>query len=292
MNWSPRREKFRAILSGSRCIHPGSVFDPLSARIAEELGFEAGILAGSMASLAVLGAPDLAVLTLSEFADLAHRIDRAAKLPVMVDADHGYGNALNVMRTVQELETAGVAALSIEDTLLPEPFGGTGKAQFISIEEGAGKMRAALVAWQDPALAIFGRTGAMAVDTADAVKRIKAYADSGVDAIFLVGVTTRAQLETAASAVKIPLVLGGAAHGLVTPDELAKMGFRIQLQSYAPLIAAIRAVYDTLKALKDGTPPDKIPNLASGEMMKRLTRDADYRRWTKEFLGGVSGERG
>ena len=91
------------------CIHPGSVFDPISARIAEELGFEVGMFAGSIASFTVLGAPDLIVLTLTEFAEQAYRINRAGKLPLLVDADHGYGNALNVMRTVQELETAGVA---------------------------------------------------------------------------------------------------------------------------------------------------------------------------------------
>src|SRR5215216_4647570 len=98
-DWTPRRERLRAVLDGNRCVHPGSVSDPLSARIAEQLGFECGIFAGSVASLVVLGAPDLIVLTLTEFADQAHRICRAGELPLLVDADHGYGNALNVMRT-------------------------------------------------------------------------------------------------------------------------------------------------------------------------------------------------
>ena len=106
MHWTDRRQRFRAVLAGDQCIHPGSVFDPISARIAEELGFEVGMFAGSIASFTVLGAPDLIVLTLSEFAEQAYRINRAGKLPLLVDADHGYGNALNVMRTVQELETA------------------------------------------------------------------------------------------------------------------------------------------------------------------------------------------
>src|SRR5687767_14616787 len=123
MHWTPRREAFRAVLAGDRCVHPASVFDPTSARIAEDLGFELGMFAGSIASLTVLGAPDLIVLTLSEFAQQALRINRAGNLPLLVDADHGYGNALNVKRTVEELETAGVAALTIEDTLLPTAFG-------------------------------------------------------------------------------------------------------------------------------------------------------------------------
>ena len=138
--WTERRERFRSIISGSRCVHPGSVHDPISARIAVDLGFEVGMFAGSVASLAVLGAPDLIVLTLTEFADQAYRIGRAADLPLMVDADHGYGNALNVMRTVEELETAGVAGLSIEDTLLPRGYGPSGTPQLLSVEEGVGKM--------------------------------------------------------------------------------------------------------------------------------------------------------
>ena len=104
MRWTARRERFRALLSGDACFHPGSVYDAISARIAEDLGFETGMFAGSIASMTVLGAPDIVVLTLSEFADQAHRICRAGELPLIVDADHGYGNALNVMRTVEALE--------------------------------------------------------------------------------------------------------------------------------------------------------------------------------------------
>src|SRR6202045_3181788 len=133
MNWTDRRNRFRAVLNGSRCVHPGSVYDAISARIAEDIGFELGMFAGSVASMAVLGAPDLIVLTLSEFADQAYRIGRAAELPLLVDADHGYGNALNVMRTVEELEMAGVAALSIEDTDLPRGYGPSDKAALLSL---------------------------------------------------------------------------------------------------------------------------------------------------------------
>src|SRR5277367_3613614 len=114
MHWTDRRERYRVVIGGNECIHPGSVFDAISARIAEELGFEIGMFAGSIASFTVLGAPDLIVLTLTEFAEQAYRINRAGKLPLMVDADHGYGNALNAKRTVEELETAGVGGLSLE----------------------------------------------------------------------------------------------------------------------------------------------------------------------------------
>jgi len=157
MRWTERRQRFRVLLAGERCIHPGSVFDPISMRIAEDLGFEAAMFAGSTASLAVLGAPDLIVLTLTEFAEQAYRICRAGNLPLLVDADHGYGNALNVMRTVEELETAGVAALSIEDTELPQPFGAVGETRLIPVAEGVGKMRAAIEGRRDPNVVIAGR---------------------------------------------------------------------------------------------------------------------------------------
>src|SRR5260370_11653793 len=104
MDWTERRRRFRAILAGPRCVRPASVFDAVSARIAEDLGFEAGMFAGSVASLAVLGAPDLIVVTLTEFAGQAYRICRAGNLALLVDADHGYGTPLNLIPPVQELE--------------------------------------------------------------------------------------------------------------------------------------------------------------------------------------------
>ena len=165
MRFDKRRKKFRSILNGDRCVYPGSVFDPISARIAEDIGFEIGMFAGSIASFTVLGAPDVIVLTLSEFAQQAQRINRASELPLMVDADHGYGNALNVKRTVEELEMAGVSGMSIEDTELPQPFGSVGSTQLLSISEGVGKMKAALDGRQDPNLVIAGRTSAPPAST-------------------------------------------------------------------------------------------------------------------------------
>ena len=158
--WSGRRERFRNVINGSQCVHPASVHDPIGGRIAQDLGFEVGMFAGSTASLTVLGSPDLITLTLTEFAQQAHRIMRAADLSLMCDADHGYGNALSVMRTVEELETAGVSGLSIEDTDLPQPFGIGEKQRMLSIEEGVGKMKAALAGRRDPDLVIAGRTSA------------------------------------------------------------------------------------------------------------------------------------
>jgi carboxyvinyl-carboxyphosphonate phosphorylmutase len=287
MNWTSRRERFRALLAGPRCVHPGSVFDPISARIAEDLGFEVGMFAGSVASLAVLGAPDLIVLTLTEFAEQAYRICRAGNLPLLVDADHGYGNALNAKRTVEELETAGVSALTIEDTVLPRPFGAASTPRLISTEEAVGKLRAAFAGRQDPNLVIVGRTGAVAVNgVEDAIARCRAYEAAGVDALFVLGIKTRAQLEPVAAAVKVPLILGGAGPEVMDLDYLARQGVRICLQGHQPFLAAVNAVQETLRALRAGTPPGKLAGLPSDELMKRVTREADYARWTKDFLGG------
>jgi len=286
MHWTERRERFRTLLAGDRCVYPGSVFDPISARIAEDLGFEVGMFAGSVASMTVLGAPDIIILTLSEFADQAYRICRAGNLALLVDADHGYGNAMNVKRTVEELETAGVAALSIEDTELPQPYGTVGSSRMVSIEEGVGKMRAALEGRQDPNLVIAGRTSAVAINGIDdAVARAKAYEAAGVDALFFVGVKTKAELEALRSAVDLPFILGGRGPELSDKDYLGKQGVRVCLQGHQPFMAAVQAVHDTLKALRDGTDPGDLKGVASGDLMKAVTRDADYDRWMKNFLG-------
>jgi carboxyvinyl-carboxyphosphonate phosphorylmutase len=285
MDWSDRRARFRATLSGTRCIYPGSVYDPISARIAEELGFAAGMFAGSVASLAVLGAPDIVVLTLTEFADQAHRINRAGKLPLIVDADHGYGNALNVMRTVEELETAGVAALTIEDTALPSGFG-TRDAALVSIAEGVGKMKAAVAARQDPRLVVIGRTAALGISGLDdTIARLKAYEATGVDMLFMTGMKTRAELDAIAGVVKLPLALGGAAADLQDLDYLSARNVRVCLQGHAPFMAAVQAVHATLKALREGTKPGDLTGIASSDLMARVTRQADYSKWAKDYLG-------
>lgn len=282
-----RRQRFRAVLAGPACIHPGSVFDPMSARIAEDLGFEVGMYAGSTASLTVLGAPDLIVLTLSEFAEQARRICRAVRtLPVLVDADHGYGNALNAMRTVEELETAGVAAMTLEDTVLPRPHG-DGRVTLISLEEGLGKVRAALAARDDPSFVVVARSGVVSVNgVEDAVARTKAYTASGADALFYTGIKTRAELDAVAAVATLPIILGGIeGTELKDRDYLAARGVRIALQGHQPIMAAQLAVYNTLKALREGVQPADLPGLP-GALMGRITRDADYKRRTQDFLGG------
>ena len=285
MTFRKRRDALRLILTGSRCVRPGSVYDAISIRIAEDLGFEVGMFGGSVASLAVLGDPDVTLMTLTELAEQMRRMSRAASLPVLVDADHGYGNALNVRRTVQELETSGAAGLTIEDTLLPQAFGQTG-TQLIPLEEGVGKMKAAVDARDDPALVIMARTGAVSISGLDdAITRAVAYEGTGVDALFLTGVKTRAELEAISAATKLPIVLGGLPEEMIDLDYLANRRVRIALQGHAPFAAATLAVYETLKALRGGTPLKDLKGVAPSELMDRLTRDADMKARGGEFLG-------
>lgn len=280
-----RREKFREHFASGRCLIPASVFDPFSIRLAEDIGFEIGMVGGSSASLAVLGAPDLIVLTLTEFADQCRRMSRASSLPFCVDADHGYGNALNVRRTVEELEAAGVAAMSIEDTVLPLYHGQQG-TELLSLEEGVGKMKAALDARQDASTVIVGRTSAAGVTGLDdAIRRGHAYAAAGVDALFFLGLKTPGDFERLGAEFDLPIVTGGALK-IMDAEQLARCGVRMCLTGHPVLPAAIRAMHEALVAMREGRAPDRP---GDAEMMKRATRAEDYDNWIADYLGGARG---
>ena len=287
MHASEQRERFRRVLAGGVCIRPASVFDPISARIADVLGFEVGMLAGSVASATVLGAPDLVGLTLTEFAQQIRRITRASDLSLMVDADHGYGNALNVMRTVEELEAAGVSALTLEDTVLPTPFRQQPGQEMLPVDAMVGNLKAALAARNDPSLVIIGRTSAVThAGAAAAAERVRAYTQVGVDAIFLAGVTSREEMETVRQATALPLLLGSTPPAINDLDYLGSVGVRVALAGHLPFQVAVKAVYDTLKHLKEGGSPAALDEkAASQELMALVTRRQDYVRWQQEYLG-------
>lgn len=274
------RAAFQALLAGPGCVHPASVYDAATARIAADLGYECAILGGSVASAAVLAAPDLMVMTLSELAGLVRRITRAAPLPLLVDADHGFGNALSAARTVEELEAAGAAALTLEDTLLPQPFGESA-TRLVSLEEGLGKIRAGLAVRRDPMLSVIARTGALSVTgLEDALARARAYAAAGADGLFLTGVQSLEQLAALRAAVDLPLLVGGSREGLGDAAALAGLGVRVMLQGHHSFPAALRAVEETLRALRQGgAPPASDPAL-----LRRALRTEDYEAAGRAFL--------
>jgi carboxyvinyl-carboxyphosphonate phosphorylmutase len=186
---------------------------------------------------------------------------------------------------VQELETAGAAGLTIEDTLLPAAFGEP-KAQLISLEEGVGKMKAALGGRSDPSLVIMGRTGAASITSIeDAIRRARAYEAAGVDALFFTGIKLRAELEAIAAATHLPIVLGGAPDELNAVDYLAGQRVRIALQGHAPIAAATQAVYETQKALREGALPKNLEGLASSDLTSRVMREAEVRARSADVLG-------
>lgn len=275
------RNEFRALLDRQACFSTASVFDPLSARIAADLGFEVGILGGSVASLQVLGAPDIALITLSEFAEQATRIGRVARLPIIADADHGYGNALNVMRTVVELERAGVAALTLEDTLLPAQFGRK-TSDLISLEEAVGKVRAAQEARGDSALAIIARTHAGVQPLTDVVQRTRAYHEAGADAICLVGVKHFEQLAAICDGLNSPVMLVTYGNETLRDDpRLAELGVRIIVDGHSAYFAAVQATYESLRSQR-GSSVSKARH--ASQLVADYTMPADYKVWAKEYL--------
>jgi carboxyvinyl-carboxyphosphonate phosphorylmutase len=274
------RAQFRALLDSNACYHTASVFDPMSARIAADLGFEVGILGGSVASLQVLAAPDFALITLSEFVEQASRIGRVARLPVIADADHGYGNALNVMRTVVELERAGIAALTIEDTLLPAQFGRK-STDLIGVDEGVGKIRAALEARVDPDLAIIARTNAGVLEVDEVIRRTQAYQQAGADGICMVGIRDFEHLEHIAENLSVPLMLVSYGNPSLRDDaRLASLGVRIVVDGHAAYFAAIKATYDCLREQRGIAASD----LNATELTHKYTQPEDYIVWAREYM--------
>ena len=281
-----QRKRFRAILNGSECLSPASVYDALSARVAESVGYKLGILAGSVSSNTTLAAPDLILLTLTDFADQVRRMMRVSDLSLLVDADHGYGNALNVMRTVQELEHAGVSAMSIEDTSLPIRYGQPeGQDELISTGEMVGKLKAAVAARRDPSTVIAGRTASLKVeDTARTVERVKAYAACGVDCIFVIGVESVDQVKAIHDAARLPVIVGSAPAS-IKREDFAKAGARVLLQGHQPVAAAVkalRAVYEHLH--NGGAAADLKDRIASNKEMDALVFGEDYKKYMRDFM--------
>lgn len=281
--YSEQRQFIRSVLAGDRCLSPATVYDALSARVAESVGYRLGILAGSVCAGTVLAAPDVVLQTLTEFADQVRRVMRYSKLALIVDADTGYGNALNVMRTVEELEHAGVALLTIEDLIMPQRFDSASEFELVSTEEMCGKLRAALAARRDPALVIAARTaGLKGEDTARTVARAQAYAATGVDALFITGLKKLSDFEAVRAAVKLPIIVGTAPD--IKREDLAARGVRVLLQSHPPVRAVAKALREVYTHLYEGGAPAELkPKLATPQEMEELTRSAQYAEWTSQY---------
>jgi carboxyvinyl-carboxyphosphonate phosphorylmutase len=276
-----KRQRLRAILAGNVCVSPVTVYDALSARVADTVGHQVGVLSGSVSGNTLLGVPDLMLQTLTEFADQVRRITRVSDLSLVLDCDNGYGNALNVMRCVQELEHAGTSALMVEDVVMPQRFGANA-LELVSTEEMVGKLRAAVAARQDPSLILLARTAALKVeDPKRTAARARAYAATGVDGIFLTGVMKLDDFDAIREAVSLPIVLGTTPQ--VRKEDLAARGVRLVLQGHQPVAAVVKTLLEVYGHLHEGGAPADL-KVASAEQMASVMRHAQYEGWARDFL--------
>ena len=250
----------RTLLSGTETIQAPGAYDCLSARLVEAAGFPIVYMTGFGTSAAYLGRPDIGLLGTSEMVDNAVRIVDAVAIPVIADADTGYGNAINVIRTVQSYERAGVAAIHIEDQVAPKKCGHLEGKQLIPATEMAQKIRAAIDARNSSDFAIIARTDARAVEGLDrALERAHLYVDAGADVLFVEAPENEGEIERIAHELRgTPLLFNWAEGGKTPPipfGRLRELGFRIVIFPISTLLTAAHAMTKALEAIRQhGTP--------------------------------------
>jgi 2,3-dimethylmalate lyase len=252
--------RLRALLdSGEIIVAPGA-FDPLAARLVEEAGFPAVYMTGFGTSAALIGRPDVGLLTMTEMAGNAGRIADCVDIPVIADADTGYGNPLNVIRTVGAYEAAGVAGIHIEDQVAPKKCGHMEGKQVIPAAEMAQKVRAAVEARTQPEFVIIARTDARAVEGLDAaIERARLYREAGADVLFVEAVLNEDEAAAVADAFPgVPLLFNWAEGGKTPPiglGRLTELGYRIVIFPISTLLAATAAMRQVLREIAQaGTP--------------------------------------
>ncbi len=264
------RSRLRELLAAPQPLVAPGAYDGLSARLVEQAGFDAVYMTGFGTTASLIGRPDVGLLGGAEMVDNARRITAAVDVPVIADADTGYGNALNVVRTVQLYEQAGVAGIQLEDQVMPKKCGHMSGKALIGADEMVGKVRAAVAARRDPDLVVIARTDAVAVSGVDdALGRARAYAEAGADLLFVEAPTSEADVERVASELAgvAPLVFNWAEGGRTPPlslDRLAELGFALVIYPIGTLLAATAGIRSLLATLeRDGVPSlDGLPSFA------------------------------
>ena len=282
-------QRLKELLARRAAVTVPGAANALFARVIEELGFEAVYVTGGGIANMLLGAPDVGLTTMTEVRDTAAAIADAVSVPIIVDADTGYGNAVNVVRTVRALERAGAAGIQIEDQVFPKKCGHFAGKDVIAREEMVQKIKAAVDTRHDQSLQIIARTDAYAVEGLErALERAQAYVAAGADATFVEAPTTLEELARIPKALDVPQV-ANIVFGGKTPDpgreKLAELGFSIVLYANAALQAALKASYDVLSVLKsEGSLRSVADRLASFEERQRTVakdewdaREARYR---------------
>jgi 2-methylisocitrate lyase-like PEP mutase family enzyme len=260
------RSLWELLQAGEMVLAPGC-YDALGARLVEEAGFPAAYMTGFGSAAARLGRPDVGLMALPEMVDNARRIAQAVEIPVIADADTGYGNPINVIRTVRDYESAGVAAIHIEDQVMPKKCGHLDAKQVIGAGEMAAKVSAAVAARRSPEFLIIARTDARAVEGLDAaLARARLYREAGADALFVEAPQSESEIETVArSLADVPLLFNYAEGGktpAVTHQFLRELGFKLVIFPLSMLLAATVAMRSVLARIRtDGSPIDVLSSL-------------------------------
>ena len=256
----------RRLEAGEMVLAPGC-YDALGARLVEEAGFSAAYMTGFGSSASQLGRPDVGLMTLHEMVDNARRIAQAVDIPVIADADTGYGNPINVIRTVHEYEAAGVSAIHLEDQVTPKKCGHMEGKQVVPAAEMAAKVAAAVAARRSPEFLIIARTDARAVEGLEAaLQRARIYREAGADVLFVEAPRSTEEIETVARTFPdVPLLFNYAEGGktpAVTHAFLLELGFRLVIFPLTILLAATGAIRSALARIRaDGTPIELVPSM-------------------------------
>lgn len=247
----------RHLLSGPGAVIAPGIYDALTALLVEQAGFQCAYVSGASVSMTRLGRPDIGLTTLSDVADTVARIRERVSLPLIVDADTGFGNALNVQRTVRVLESMGASAIQLEDQTSPKRCGHLSGKALVPVSEMIGKLKAAQDARQDPDIVIVARTDALATDGIEAaLERGAAYVDAGADVLFIESPHSVEQLERIGQELgdRVPLLANmveGGKTPLLPADELGRMGFRLVIFPGAMVRVITRAGTEYLRILKE-----------------------------------------
>ena len=280
--------RFRRMLGEPGIIVAPGAYDCLTATIIQQAGFPAVYMTGAGTSVARLGYPDLALATMTEMLANAADIAGAVEVPVIADADTGYGGILNVQRTVRQYERTGVAAIHIEDQEFPKRCGHLDNKRVIPAEDMVQKIRAAVDARTDPDFTIIVRTDALAVTGwDDTLRRCEDYVKAGADVLFVEALRTPEEAERAASYFDVPLLYNVVETGkspLLSAPELERLGFKIVIFPVSALLTVCRVVNDLMRELKQqGTTAHLLNNMVSVEecfdtvgLNEMLSRDAAY----------------
>ena len=274
---------------GEIVMAPGAP-DPLAARLVQRAGFPAVYMTGFGATASRLGAPDLGLLTQTEMTEHARNMTRAVTIPVIADADTGYGGPLNIHRTVREYLQAGVAAIHLEDQVAPKRCGQLAGVKLVPAEENVLRLRCALEARGADDLMVIGRTDALpALGVEEAVRRARLYREAGVDLVFVDGVKTIADVEAIARAVpgpKVVSIVDGNETVALKASDLQAMGFQVVLYALSALFSAVKAMADTLEVLKrEGTPARRADAMISYAEYAEIVDLAGCQRRSDRFGG-------